>query len=295
MEISLFHAETTQPFARWGIEHILLALDTHTIFYTWIALVIIFLFAFLGRWSLNYPASRACMVTLAIIKSFKELVTQSVSTRDKAAQKRYYFFVGALFFFILTCNALVLIPGLEEPTGNLNTTFALAILSFLYVQRETWKAHGLLSYFQEYFKMPLTLQSPSNIVESIVWVFKALTNIIIGILSFPLEALSKVATILSLSLRLFGNIFGSSIIMGMFRQAATGTQFAKIGLLLSQYHIALGIIFTPLIVTFAAAISLVLNFGFGLIESLIQAFVFAILTLTYISLAIQHTSEEHHA
>ena len=289
MELSLFHTETTQPLSRWGIEHVLLALDTHTIVYTWIVLGILLLFTLLGRLSLHYPTSRACMITLAIIKSFNGLVKQSITSSDQSTQERYYYFVGALFFFIFICNALVIIPGLEEPTGNLNTTFALAILSFLYVQRETWKAHGTKGYLQDYFKTPFSLKitGPITILSLLLYVIKLIINIIIALFTFPLEALSKLATVLSLSLRLFGNIFGSSIIMSMFRQTATGAQFAKLGLLLSQYHIALGIIFTPLIFLLASGLSLVLNFGFGLIESLIQAFVFSILTLTYISLATQ--------
>ena len=300
MEISLFHTETAKPFARWGIENVFLEFDSLTIIYTWIALGIILLIALLGRWSLNYPRSRACMLTLTIIKSFKSLVEQSITPLPgKPMEERYYFFVGALFFFIFICNALVLIPGLEEPTGNLNTTFALAILAFFYVQRETWRAHGTRGYLQEYFKTPFSLKitRPITFVGLLLWFLKLLGNTVIAILSFPLEALSKLATILSLSLRLFGNIFGSSIIMNMFKQAAAGTQLVHLGMLFSSYNLALGIILTPIIIALAAAVSLILNLGFGLIESLIQAFVFAILTLTYISLAIQidSSSTEDHA
>lgn len=291
MEISLFHTETAQPFARWGLHTIFLEFDAPTIVYTWIALGIILTLALIGRWSLNHPASRSCMVTLTIIKSFKSLVTQSVPF-----QERYYFFISTLFSFIFICNALVLIPGLEEPTDNLNTTFALAIIAFCYVQREIWKAHGTKGYLQEYFKMPfsLTITRPLTLLGIFVFGIKLISNIVLAVLAFPLEALSKVATILSLSLRLFGNIFGSSIIMGLFRNFATGSTFAQVALSLTHANIILGVLLTPIIIAAAAAVSLMLNIGFGVIESLIQAFVFAILTVTYISLATEQHNEVHH-
>jgi F-type H+-transporting ATPase subunit a len=116
-------------------------------------------------------------------------------------------------------------------------------------------------------------------------------NIVAGILSFPLELLSKLSNVLSLSLRLFGNIFGSSIMITMFKQATTGARLMGYIGSIAQYNILAGIIAAPLLFVFVSIISLVLSFGFGLLESLIQAFVFSILTLTYITLATQHHEE----
>ena len=289
MEESLFHSETVQPFAQYGLQSPLFDFDGHTVLYTWIALAILLCLALLGRWAIQKPTSLGGYAALSILKMFKSLIDQSAGT----FQARYYYFVTTLFCFIFVCSALVVIPGLEEPTKNLNTTFALAILSFLYVQREMFCAHGLSGYLQEYFKMPFTVPSPKpfSIKTSIMCVIMGSGNIIAGILSFPLELLSKLSNVLSLSLRLFGNIFGSSIMITMFKQATTGTRLVGYITAIAEYNLLAGIIAAPILLVFVSAISLVLSFGFGLIESLIQAFVFSILTLTYITLGTQHHEE----
>lgn len=293
MEGSFFHSETVQPFAQYGLTGPLFDFDGHTLIYTWITLGILLLVALLGRWAIKNPTSLVGYATLSILKSFKSLIEQSAST----FQARYYYFVTTLFCFIFVCSALVVIPGLEEPTKNLNTTFALAIIAFLYVQREMFRAHGLSGYIQEYFKMPFALPalSPFSIKKLILCIVMGIGNILAGILSFPLEVLSKLSNVLSLSLRLFGNIFGSSIMITMFKQATTGTRLVGYIASLMQFNLIAGIIAAPILFIFVSIISLVLSCGFGLIESLIQAFVFSILTLTYITLATQHHEESEPA
>jgi F-type H+-transporting ATPase subunit a len=286
MEGSFFHSETVQPFAQYGLAGPLFDFDGATLIYTWIALGVIALLALAGRWAIRKPDSLAGYATLSILKNCKAFVEQS----SHKFEKRYYFFITALFVFIFVGSALVLIPGLEEPTKNINTTFALAIIAFFYVQREVLRAHGMRGYLQEYFKMPFTIMPlpPLTFFNVIIVLIKCIGNVVIGVLSFPIELLSKLANVLSLSLRLFGNIFGSSIMIEMFKQATTGTRLMGILSWISSYHIIAGIIATPLLLALVATISLVLSFGFGVVESLIQAFVFSILTLTYISIATQH-------
>ena len=82
--------------------------------------------------------------------------------------------------------------------------------------------------------------------------------------------------------------------ISMFKQATTGTQLWGAIVWIFNINSLAGIIAAPLLLAFVALISLVLSFGFGLIESLIQAFVFSILTLTYITLATQHDEEPQH-
>lgn len=286
MEGSFFHSEAVAPLEQYGLHGPLFEVDGHTLIYTWIAMGILLAIALVGRWAIKKPTSLLGYAVLSILKSFKSLIEQSANV----FQERYYFFITTLFCFIFVCSALVVIPGLEEPTKNLNTTFALAILSFLYVQREMFRAHGLKGYLQEYFKTPFTLPTltPFSIKNFITWILLALANVVAGILSFPLEVLSKLSNVLSLSLRLFGNIFGSSIMITMFKQATTGARLLGYISSITSYNLLAGILAAPVILIVTMTISLVLSFGFGLIESLIQAFVFSILTLTYITLATQH-------
>lgn len=101
-----------------------------------------------------------------------------------------------------------------------------------------------------------------------------MVNLIIGLATLPLEVLSKIATVISLSFRLFGNIFAGSMIFGLLNQAVSGS-------LLLQ-----------MLATFSGAILIVMVF-FGIFESAIQAYVFTILSLTYLSMAVQHGEIAH--
>ena len=74
---------------------------------------------------------------------------------------------------------------MEEPTQNLNTTLALAMTSFFYVQYNGIRAHGIKGYLKEYTE-PFIIMAPLHII-------------------------SKLASIVSMSFRLFGNIYGGAI------------------------------------------------------------------------------------
>ena len=268
--IDLFHTHEWHPFAHVGITNPLFALNAETIIYTWVALGIIVILTFLARWAISYPESLSGHLVVLYIKSFMDMIQQSLNY----FVYNYFAFIAALFTFILVCNCLILIPGLEEPTKDLNTTLALGLISFFYVQKESIKAHGLIGYIQEYMKMPFALfkYSTWKIISVAYIIFAVISNTIIGILTFPLEALSKLATIISISFRLFGNIFGGSIIGTMFKQAVSGSFILQL----------VGI-----------SINLIIALFFGLFEGFIQAFVFAILSLTYLSMGIQKHSEDH--
>lgn len=289
MDIGAFHDEIIQPLAPFGLTGPLVTFNGATILYTWIALLILIIFSAIGRYSLRKSNSIARYTLVKLLRSFIDLIEQSTNSFDP----RYFFFITSLFFFIFISNALVLIPMLEEPTKDLNTTFALSIISFLYVQKEMLRAHGLIGYISEYIKTPFPWLPETYTFKDILFTpFLWIVNIFAALCAFPLEVLSKLANILSLSLRLFGNIFGSSLLMEMFKQATTGTKLLSIILSVGSYHWLLAAVATPLLLIFVTGISFVLSLGFGVFESLIQAFVFSILTLTYITLAIQHDQSQ---
>lgn len=238
----LFEHHTWQPFRAMGLTHSFWTLNIDTIFFTWVAFGIIFLLAFIGRWAIQRPETMIGYCAEAYIRSFKQMITQTLEYFDY----RYFAFIASLFTFIFICNTLIILPYMEEPTKDINTTLALALVSFVYVQKESIKAHGLWGYISEFFKP--------------FFIF------------FPLEVLGKLATIVSLSFRLFGNIFGGSIISTMWHNAISGSILAQIaGTLLG--------------------VNLIIMLFFGLFEGLIQAFVFSILSLTYLSMA---TARENH-
>jgi F-type H+-transporting ATPase subunit a len=242
-DVNFLEQHLWTPFSVLGLTHSFFALNKDTILFTWIALGMIIVLAFLGRWSLRYPQSVPGYLAETVIRSFRSMIHQSLDYFDY----RYFAFIASLFIFIAVCNILMVFPGFEEPTKDLNTTFALGIIAFLYAQKEGIRAHGIKGYIKEYFQ-PIFVM-------------------------FPLEIMGKLATIVSLSFRLFGNIFGGSIIASLWKQAASGSIWWQL----------LGM-----------PVPLIINLFFGLFEGFIQAFVFSILSLTYLAMAVRHEEEEIH-
>jgi F-type H+-transporting ATPase subunit a len=180
----------------------------------------------------------ARFVTLEFIRFFVDMCNQSIGKFSFA----HFSFITALFIFIACANILSTIPWLEEPTQDLNTTLALGLIAFLYTQIAAIHTHGIKAYLGDYF-------SPFFIM-------------------FPLNVVGKLASVISISFRLFGNIFGSSIITRIYFSAIEGSLIAETAGLLTGFNIGIALFFS-------------------LFEGFLQAFVFAMLSLTYLSIALQ--------
>src|SRR5216683_3925991 len=107
---------------------------------------------------------------------------------------KYLYIIGAFTVFIFLSNLFGLFFFLQPPTSNPNTTFALALTSFLYYNYQGIKTQGLLHYLK-HFGGPVW------------WLFP---------LMFVIEIIANFARILSLGMRLFGNIFGEHTATGIF-------------------------------------------------------------------------------
>ena len=105
--------------------------------------------------------------------------------------KKYVPFVGSFFIFILFLNYLGVIPGLQPPTADLNTTLALGITAVLGVQIIAIKENGIGGYLKHLAGNPPWL----------------------GVLMFPLEVVAQLSRAGSLAVRLFGNIFGEKAVV----------------------------------------------------------------------------------
>ena len=172
--------------------------------------------------------------------------------------RRYTPYLGTLFLFILCNNLLGMVPFGFAATSRLNTTVALAICTFLFVQYIGIKENGILGYL---FHMA---GSPRSGLE---WGF--------SVLLFPLHVLGEFIKPMSLSLRLYGNIFGEETLVATFIVLGAG--------MLAGLHIPVGIpIQVPLMFL-------------GLLTSVIQALVFTLLSTVYIALMLPHHEhgEEH--
>lgn len=223
------------PF--WGVHE-------ETIVATWLVLIVLVILTILTRYIFNRSEMGRYLIT-STIHYFMDITEQTLGFFNFP----HFAFVTSLFMFIFLCNIInVLFPWVEEPTSDINTTLALGITSFLYTQGAIIMAHGVGGYMKE-------LTTPFFL--------------------FPLHVIGKLATIVSISFRLFGNIFGSSIITQIYNKIKMGSVFIETGLLITGSNM--------LIILF-----------FGLFEGFIQAYVFFMLTLTYLAIGLSDTDPEEH-
>ena len=234
--------EFWNPFKEYGLKHSFFNFTLSTITATWVVLGVIISLIVLGRLYYKNKKSRLRYVFTISTKSFMDLCTQTLGVFDF----HHFSFIFSLFIFILICNFISLIPHVEEPTADLSTTLALGTLSFLYVNYYAIKAQGIKEYSKEFFQPFFVM--------------------------FPLNVVGKLASIISISFRLFGNLLGGSVISNIYMAS------------INSHWIATAINFL--------GFNLLIAFFFTLFGGGIQAFVFAMLSLTYLSLGIQGENPE---
>src|ERR1700730_5789584 len=170
-----------------------------------------------------------------VVSFLRGLVAETVGD---AGVRVYLPIIGALFVFIAMGNLFGLFFFLQPPTGALSTTVALALISFVYFNAQGIREHGLGGYLK-HFMGPMLLIAP---------------------LFFVIEIIGTFARILSLSLRLFMNIFG---------ELTTTNVFASL---------------VPIVVPWPMM-------ALGIFTAVLQAYVFALLSAVYVQIATAH--EEH--
>lgn len=232
------------------------------VLYTWVVIgVLVFL---------SMAASRNLQLAPRGVQNFMEVVVeQFVNLLDDVIGhegRRYLPLIATLGLFILTANLLGLVPGLMAPTSNLNTTAACALIVFITYHVIGIRKHGFVAYFK-HFCGPVPLLAP---------------------LMFPIELVSHLARPLSLSLRLFGNMFGGHVLLaviflltgldGLLGWALSGK---LAGLLLGLPG---GVVMIAFTVGFLLPLKLLVAF--------LQAFIFCMLSALYIAGALEEA--EHH-
>lgn len=251
------------PFTWYNLlpESLQHALGDHT-FFAIIAALLMLLFAFSARGALAKAKDPVVPAAEFRSRNIAEVLVQLiVSLSDQiigAKGRKYVPYFGTFFLFILFCNFLGLFPGFAPPTGNLNTTLGLALCSFFGYNVIGVREQGM-SYFK-HFVGPMTSLPGSSIVSKLAF----LPVLVISVMFFfILEVFSHGFRPVSLSLRLFGNMMGDHEVIGAF-----------IGL-------------TKLVVPVAF-------YAMGTLVCVIQAFVFTLLSMIYVALAISHGHDEEH-
>ncbi len=199
-----------------------------------VALLLILILGLASRKIQLVPSKRQSLLELTI-EAFENLLVDIIGEDGK----KYMPLIATIGLFILSCNLLGLIPGFMAPTSKLNVTAGCALVVFVYYHWQGIKSQGLFKYLK-HFTGPIPLLAP---------------------LMLPIEIISHFSRPVSLSIRLFGNIFAEEL----------------------------------LILVIASIIPFFLPLPFmaiAIFTSVIQAFVFVLLASIYIAGAVAH--EENH-
>lgn len=233
----------------------------HT-FFAVVAGLLLILFAIKARGVLAKASDPVVPAAELGSRNIAELIVQLIVSQSDAiigkAGRKYVPFYGTFFFFILLSNLMGLLPGFAPPTGNLNTTIGLALVSFIGYNVIGVREQGV-AYFK-HFVGPMTSLPGSSIVSKLAFMPVLLLSVVFF---FILEVFSHGFRPVSLSLRLFGNMMGDHEVIGAF------------------------ISLTKLVVPVAFYLM-------GTLVCLIQAFVFTLLSMIYVALAVSHGHEEEH-
>lgn len=213
---------------------------SETITVTWFIMLVLILFAYSATRNLQKVPKGMQVVTEAIVGGINGLTKQTMGEHNVGFAP----YVGTLLLFIGISNIAGLF-GLRPPTADVNTTMGLALMTFVMIHFFGCKSKGVGTYLKGFLEP-----------------FPAL---------LPLNIMGELATPISLSFRLFGNIVGGLIIMNLLYGALGGLTSSLLGI---------GIPFLQV------GIPAFLHIYFDLFAGLLQSFIFTMLTMVFVSIAM---------
>ena len=198
--------------------------------YLWLCMVILIFFGWLAGKSVSMVPKTAQNVFETLISGLEEFMV--TITGDEG--RKSYPIVLTLFLFVLLGNLMGLVPGFFPPTANINTTLALALIAVSWSHVIGIQRHGFK--YIKHFLGPVPAMIP---------------------LFLPIEIIGHTARVLSLTFRLFGNMMGHELVVGILLGLA-------------------GAFLAPLPIM-----------ALGAFVALVQAFVFFLLATMYMAGAIE--------
>ena len=211
---------------------------TDTIVNSWLIILAVFLVCrILTHHMQKIPMKKTQLIAEKIVTAIDSLVESTMGSRFM----RYAPYMLALMIFSL-CGSLISLLGARPVTADFNTTLGWALVTFVMIQYNNIRAHGVKGYLKG-FVQPIPLLLPLNII-------------------------SEAATPVSMSFRHFGNLAAGVVITELVYSglAALSTALLKID-----------------IPVFQIGIPAVLSLYFDLFTAVLQAFIFCMLTMVFIS------------
>ena len=216
-----------------------------------------------SRLSVDRPGTSQQIAELLLTNPLGFGINDVLSENAGHHWEKYVPLVGSVSVFVLLANLFGVFPSFTSPTATANVPLACAIITFLYFNWQGIRHHGVARYMLTFAGSP-----------------KSFGDWLLAILLFPVEIISTTARLLSLTVRLWANIFASDMIyvlfLGLFAGPAVWgwTKSPVLGAVLGVLPALIPIAFI----------------GLHVFVSVIQTYVFTILPAVYIGLA---TADEH--
>lgn len=239
--------------------------NIETIIVTWLIMAIFLIFLLILRTKLNVIPGKIQALIEMVVDFFDEQADSMIGPEGREYSPIVFF----IFITVLLFNWIGLLPGMLKvggipifipPTRDINTTVALALCTFMIFNYYGFKKKG--------FRYFLNFIHPAPEVARSLPVYMLWLMIPLTVLFLILNIVELFARVLSLSIRLFGNVLGEHIV---------GAALILFTTVVLKLFVVAGILtyLLPLFVFFLSVIT-----------GVVQAFIFAVLTLTYIAGAV---------
>jgi len=199
--------------------------------YSWVVMILLIVFGYMPVKAMSMVPGRVQNLLEVIISSIEEFMVTVTGEEGRWLLP----LAATIFIYILGCNLIGLIPGFYPPTASLNTTLSCAVVVVVFTH-----IIGLLYHGPSYIK---------HFLGPVWWMIPIM---------LPIEVIGHVARILSLSFRLFGNMMGHELVLGILFSLA-------------------GAFFAPLPIM-----------ALGVFVAFVQAFVFFLLSVMYFTGSMEH-------
>jgi F-type H+-transporting ATPase subunit a len=201
------------------------------VIYSWLVMIILIILGAVAAKGISMIPTKAQNVFEILISGIEEFMVEITGEEG-----RWLFPISAtIFIYIVVCNLIGLVPGFLPPTASVNTTLSCAIPVVIFTHVIGVKYHGVK--YIKHFMGPVWWLAP---------------------LIFVIEIIGHAARILSLSIRLFGNMMGHELVLGIL--------FFLAGAFLAPLPIM----------------------ALGIFVAVVQAFVFFLLSIMYFTGAMEH-------
>lgn len=201
------------------------------VIYSWVVIVLLIVFGYMPVKAMSIVPGKVQNVLEVIVSGIEEFMVTVTGEEGRWLLP----LAATVFIYILGCNLIGLIPGFYPPTANLNTTLSCALVVVIFTH-----VIGIMYHGPSYIK---------HFLGPVWWMVPII---------FPIEVIGHVARILSLSFRLFGNMMGHELVLGILFLLA-------------------GAFFAPLPIM-----------ALGVFVAFVQAFVFFLLSVMYFTGAMEH-------